>query len=132
MFIQLAGEIGVRMAPTEIWPVTREKEREEDPHWTISCRVEGRGEERGGKRRGGKERKRRVRREEKGEIKPKRRGMKKRGGEEEEEERTLSVTRANLSWSYILLVALVVVALVESPEIKLNSTWHHLDSKMWH
>lgn len=64
MFIQLAGEIGVRMAPTEIWPVTREKEREEDPHWTISCWVEGRGEERGGKRRGGKERKRRVRREE--------------------------------------------------------------------
>lgn len=112
MFIQLAGEIGVRMAPTEIWPVTREKEREEDPHWTISCWVEGRGEERGGKRRRGKERKRRVRREER--DKSQEEGRKKRGGEEEEEERTLSVTKANLSWSYILLVALVVVALVES------------------
>ena len=28
------------------------------------------------------------------------------------------------------MVAFVVVALVESPEIKLNLTWHYLDFKM--
>jgi len=37
IFIQLAGEVRVRMAPTEVRPVAREEEGETDPHGTISC-----------------------------------------------------------------------------------------------